>query len=75
MFGNNLGIDEFRKYLHGVDFLLETDHKPLSYLQTAKFLNPGIMRWAMRLQSYRFRIVVIHGNDNLGLIILAGRGH
>ena len=29
------GMEKFRKYLYGVDFLLETDHKPLSYLQTA----------------------------------------
>ena len=43
------GIEKFRKYLYRVEFLLETDHKP-SYLQTAKVLNPRIMRWAMRLQ-------------------------
>ena len=60
------GIEKFRKYLYGVEFLLETDHKPLSYLQTAKVLNPRIMRWAMRLQPYRFRIVAIRGQDNLG---------
>ena len=44
------GIEKFRKYLYGIEFLLETDHKPLSYLQTAKVLNPRIMRWAMKLQ-------------------------
>ena len=60
------GIEKFRKYLYGVEFLLETDHKPLSYLQTAKVLNPRIMRGAMRLQPYRFRIVAIRGQDNLG---------
>ena len=60
------GIEKFRKYLYGVEFLLETNHKPLSYLQTAKVLNPRIMRWAMRLQPYRFRIVAIRGQDNLG---------
>ena len=60
------GIEKFRKYLYGEEFLLETDRKPLSYLQTAKVLNPGIMRWAMRLQPYRFRIVAIRGQDNLG---------
>ena len=59
------GIEKFRKYLYGVEFLLETDHKPLSYLQTAKVLNPRIMRWAMRLQPYRFWIVAIRGQDNL----------
>ena len=60
------GVEKFRKYLYGVDFLLETDHKPLSYMQTAKVLNPRIMRWAMKLQPYRFRIVAIRGRDNLG---------
>ena len=66
MFGNNLGNTEIRKYLYGVEFLLETDHKHLLYLQTAKVLNPRIMRWAMRLQHYRFRIVALRGQDNLG---------
>ena len=60
------GVEKFRKYLYGVEFLLETDHKPLSYMQTAKVLNPRIMRWAMKLQPYSFRIVAIRGRDNLG---------
>ena len=60
------GFENFRKYLYGVEFLLETDHKPLSYMQTAKVLNPRIMRWAMKLQPHRFRIVAIRGRDNLG---------
>ena len=60
------GIEKFLKYLYGVEFLFETDHKPLSYLQTAKVLNPRIMLWAIRLQPYRFRIVAIRGQDNLG---------
>ena len=60
------GIEKFCKYLYGVEFLLETDHKPLSYMQTARVLNPRIMRWAMKLQPYRFRIVAICGRDNLG---------
>ena len=59
-------LKKFRKYLYGVEFLIETDHKPLSYMQTAKVLNPPIMRWAMKLQPYRFRIVAIRGWDNLG---------
>ena len=35
-------------------------------MQTAKVLNPRIMRWAMKLQPYRFGIVAIRGRDNLG---------
>ena len=29
-------------YLYGVEFLLETDHKPLSCMQTAKVLNNAL---------------------------------
>ena len=58
------GIEKFRKYLYGVEFLLETDHKPLSCLQTARVLYPRIMGWAMRLQPYRF--TAIRGQNNLG---------
>ena len=37
-------IETFRKYLFGEEFILEFDHKPLSFMQTAKALNPRIMR-------------------------------
>ena len=59
-------IEKFRKYLFGAEFVLETDHKHLSFMQSAKVLNPRIMRWALKLQPYRFRIVAIRGQDNLG---------
>ena len=64
--GINCVVEKFRKYLYGIEFLLETDYKPLSYMQTANVLNPRIMRWAMKLQPYRFRIIAIRGRDNLG---------
>ena len=60
------GIEKFHRYVYGTEFKLETDHKPLSYLQTAKVLNPRIMRWALKLQPYRFRIVSIKGEENVG---------
>ena len=59
-------IEKFRKYLFVEEFILECDHKPLSFMQTAKALNPRIMRWALKLQPYRFRIVAIRGQDNVG---------
>ena len=58
------GVEKFRKYLYGVEFLLQTDHKPLSYMQTAKVFNPRIMRRAMKLQLCKFKIVAIRGRDN-----------
>ena len=58
-------IEKFRKYLFGEEFILVCDHKPLSFMQTAKALNPRIMRLALKLQPYRFRIVAIRGQDNV----------
>ena len=52
-------IEKFRKYLFGGEFILECDHKPLSFMQTAKALNPRIMRWALKLHPYQSRIVAI----------------
>ena len=34
------GIEKFRKYLYGVEFLLETDHKPCHTCRQPKFLIP-----------------------------------
>ena len=59
-------IEKFHRYLFGTKFVLETDHEPLRYLQTAKSLNPRLMRWALKLQPYTFQIVAIRGKDNIG---------
>ena len=58
-------VEKFHRYLYGTEFIIEVDHEPLSYLQSAKTLNSRLMRWALRLQPYRFRIVHIRGSDNV----------
>jgi len=58
-------INKFQRYLYGVEFSLETDHKPLSYLSNAKLTNARLMRWALLLQPYKFRIVAIPGKVNI----------
>ena len=57
-------VQRFRNYLHGAEFILETDHDSLQYLEKTKFLNARVMRWAMILQQYRFKINVIKGSLN-----------
>ena len=42
-------IKKFRNYIHSTEFIIETDHDSLQYLDTAKFINPKIMRWSMIL--------------------------
>ena len=64
-------VDKLSKYLHGRCFILETDHKPLVYLNTARFRNPRIARWALYLQQFKFRTRSITGLTNLGADILS----
>ena len=37
-------IQKFQRYLYGKQFILETDHEPLSYLQKSKIANARLMR-------------------------------
>lgn len=55
-----------QKYLYGLELVLESDHSPLVYLNKGKVTNPRLMRWALSLQPYRFRIEAIKGTDNVG---------
>jgi len=59
-------IRKFAMYVYGVDFTLQTDHQALLYLDRTKFENDRVMRWAMFLQNYRFRIEAIKGSANVG---------
>ena len=59
-------VKKFQTYLYGTEFLLQTDHQPLIYINKTKFDNPRVMRWALALQPHRFRICSIKGTDNVG---------
>ena len=59
-------VKKFAKYLYGKEFILHTDHKPLSYLHKSKLESGRIMRWALFLQNYRFKIEAIKGSENVG---------
>ena len=59
-------IKKFEMYLYGKEFILLTDHRPLSYIQKCKVENSRLMLWSLFLQNYRFRIEAIKGSDNVG---------
>ena len=59
------GLQKFQTYLYGKEFVVETDHQPLIYIDRAKVVNSRIMRWALLLQNYRFHICAIRGKDNV----------
>ena len=57
------GIKRFHMHLYGVRFVLQTDHEPLKYMNSAKFTNNRLMRWAIFLQSYNMEVQAIKGSD------------
>lgn len=50
-------IQQLQKYLYGQEFVLETEHSPLVYLNKSKVTNPRLMRWALSLQPYRAKMM------------------
>ena len=65
------GISKFQVFLEGVEFTIETDHRPLAYLNQAKCTNSRVMRWALSLQPFRYRIEAIRGSENVGADFLS----
>lgn len=51
-----VGIQKYHVYLHGHCFTTVTDHKALTWLMTARQLNPRLIHWAIKLQGYDFAI-------------------
>ena len=56
---------KFRPYLHGRKFLMRTDHAALKWLQTARFENSKLERWALRLQEFDFDVMYLPGPQNV----------
>ena len=59
------GINRFKEYLYGKEFVLQTDHMPLKFLCGMKNKNDRLIRWILSLQPYKFVIEYIKGTDNV----------
>ncbi|XP_054762005.2 uncharacterized protein LOC129268475 [Lytechinus pictus] len=64
-------VRKFEPYLYGRQFVLETDHQPLTYMNSVNQANGRLMRWILALQPYRFRVEAIRGSDNVGADVLS----
>lgn len=60
------GLEKFHLYLYGRSFIVQCDQRSLKFLNTAKLTNNRVMRWALKVQPYRFRVESIPGIDNIG---------
>lgn len=58
-------IENFRHYLYGRQFLIVTDHKPLTFLLSSKNINNRLHRWKLILMEYNFEIVHKEGALNV----------
>ncbi|XP_062709152.1 uncharacterized protein K02A2.6-like [Aedes albopictus] len=58
--------ERLEPYLRGLEFKLVTDHEPLKVIFGSKRKQCSrIERWALRLQSFRFKIVHVSGKANI----------
>ena len=58
-------IKELRRYLFGVSFIVQTDHRPLQWLMSKPEQSAKTIRWALTLQEYDFTIIYGPGKDNV----------
>ena len=57
-------IDKWSTYLKGKPFKLETDHRPLVWLQTMANRNNKLSRMAIDLAEYQFEVQHVRGVEN-----------
>jgi hypothetical protein len=65
------GIRKFYPYLFGRNFVVESDHHPLQYLERIRPMSRRLMGWALELQSHSFTVRCIAGKDNIGADFLS----
>ncbi|KAL7298999.1 hypothetical protein TKK_0008096 [Trichogramma kaykai] len=64
------GVKIHHQYLYGREFILKTDHKPLTFIFGSKEGLPQmaasrLQRWAVFLSGYNFEIQHVRGADNV----------
>lgn len=69
-------VQKFRHYLIGAHFTLETDHKPLEWLESARASrarSQRLERWSLELRAFEFTVVYKRGKTNQNADALSRR--
>ena len=64
-------LTKLSRFLVGREFILQTDHRPLTFLQSSKTKNNRLLRWALMIQEYKFVVKPISGQVNVMADILS----
>lgn len=57
-------IEQFRHFLIGKEFVVFTDHRPLTWIKDQMWGNGRIYRWHSKLQEYSFTVKHKPGREN-----------
>ena len=57
-------MEAFQVYLLGRDFVVQTDHRSLMWLDRLKDKNMRLARWSLVLQQYSFKVLHQAGSKN-----------
>ncbi|XP_063586255.1 uncharacterized protein LOC134763618 [Penaeus indicus] len=62
-----VALEKFKVYLLSTRYAIEifTDHNPLRFIESVKFKNVRVLRWALELQPYNVKITHIKGKENI----------
>ena len=59
------GVEQFRPYLWGTEFVIRTDHKPLLWVETLKESSARVTKLKERLVPYTFQLQHVKGSQNV----------
>lgn len=65
LLGILIGIIKFRKYLEGIEFLVETDHHALCQITKVEFKNGRLNRWSLLLQGFNYQVIYRNGESHV----------
>ena len=61
----NKSVEHFRQFLYGKEFLIKTDHHPLTSITTKSTTSVRLGRWLSELADYQVKIEHKRGADNI----------